>query len=100
MTDDDYNRFMSGRSNAKPFAIIFVICIVMVCLLAWSVARSEECGTACTGTEWRLELNGEAVETGIDSEEECAELAAEIEPQTAPFARLTCVEYEIARQES
>ena len=100
MTDDDFAKFMRQQSSSGHFAIVFVVCIIAVCLLAWSVAWADECIISCTGTAWRLELNGEALETDIPSEAECAALAAEIEPQTAPFSRLTCTEYPIARQES
>ena len=100
MTDDDFARFMGKHVSTYYFPVMFIICIVMVCLLAWSMAGAEECGTGCTGTAWRLELNGEAVEAGINSEAECRDLADEIEYQTPPFSRLTCVEYPIARQDS
>jgi hypothetical protein len=38
MTDDDFNRFIGGEANKKHFAIIFLICILMCCLLVWSIA--------------------------------------------------------------
>lgn len=99
MRDDDYNRFMRQESSSKHFAIIFLITILMACLLVWSVASAEDCGVACTGTAWELELNGDVIARGM-TEEECEEMAKEIEDQIPPFRNMICREYEISEQET
>lgn len=38
MRDDDYNRLMNREASNKHFAIIFLVCILMVCLLVWSIS--------------------------------------------------------------
>jgi hypothetical protein len=101
MRDEDFNRLLGTQSNSKHFAIIFLICILMCCLLVWSIAAraEEDCGVTCTGTAWALELNGDVIARGM-TETECEEMAVEIEDQTPPFRSLICREYEIAEQET
>jgi hypothetical protein len=98
MSDEEYNRIF-GAIPKPTFSLLFLICILVVCLLFWSVASAEDCGVSCTGTAWELEINGDVVARGL-TEQECDELAIEIEPQTPPFRRMICREYEIAEQET
>ena len=114
MHDDDYNRFMRQESNSKHFAIIFLVVILMVCLLFWSVASAQEgvrpyvdedCAAsfACQSDRvtWELIYQGEVIsEPNEDfSEEECEMLRAEVEPQTDPFSQLYCRPRLVERQD-
>lgn len=66
------------------------------------IAHGEECGAlGCTATRWVLHVDGEPIDVGSDlTQEECVDLAAQIDPGP-PFTEIIkCVEEAIARTES
>jgi hypothetical protein len=100
MRDDDFNRIMGGHSNSKHFAIIFLICIVMTCLLAWSVAKageqnpyvSEECSEsfACQDQTYQLWYWGQVISIEDLTAEECFAQLEQLQSQIEPFGGLEC----------
>lgn len=109
MRDEDFNRLMGSQSNSKHFAIIFLMCILMVCLLFWSIASAEELphvdeqcahSFACQDdTIWELVYQGQVIPLGDMTKEECEEVLAGIELQTEPFSELKCRERLVERQD-
>ena len=60
---------------------------------------ADPCMIDCTGTIWELHYQGHVVSFGDMTQEECEALLEEIEPQTAGFSDLKCVEVEVAREQ-
>lgn len=62
----------------------------------------EECQFhgACTGTGWVLEYQGNLIQGLPDdmTEEQCRDILSQLEPQTAPFTQMECVQVGVSRQ--
>lgn len=86
----------------KPYDYVLLIASGLFILFMAMVlpAYAEDCGSGCTGTGWTLYLDGDQLSwpAGELTKEQCAEMYAEIEPQTPPFSKLVCVEEEVKRE--
>lgn len=73
-----------------------IICLIALASVAYA---EEECDRTCTGSRWVLHVDGEPIEVGDLTQDECMEIAAQIDPGP-PFSDIIkCVEEQIQRLE-
>ena len=53
----------------------------------------------CNTTIWQLTYQGNVINLGDMTEQECNDILAEIDPQTPAFADLECVEVPVVRRD-
>jgi hypothetical protein len=99
MRDEEYNRIL-GPIPKPTFSILFLVCILVVCLLFWSAANageqtpyvSQECSEsfACQDQTYQLWYWGQVISTEDLTAEECVAELEMLRPQIEPFGGLEC----------
>jgi hypothetical protein len=88
---------MDNDSDPIFWVWIATSAVAAVMLLYAYAALAEPCGPRCTATRFVPHINGVPVTAGDLDKFECQLFLEELEPQTAPFSRLECIEEPIAR---
>ena len=86
--------------------IVYTVILLVLTLMLWpfAAAHADPCWygetlhTDCTGTLWVLQYQGQVIPLGDMDDAECEAARAMLEPQTAPFTKLICVEVDVMRQ--
>jgi len=86
--------------------IVYAVIFLVLTLVLWpfAAAHADDCWQGgyhhgdCTGTLWVLVYQGQVIPLGDMDDAECEAARAMLEPQTAPFTKLECVEVDVARQ--
>lgn len=100
MRDDDYNRLFGWHDPPNWIAWLIVAFAIVIVAFA-SVASANVSGCIdCTELRWVLHVDGHPIEVGSDlTQEECVDLAAQIDPGPPFTDIIKCVEEPIARTE-